>query len=91
MKLNHIGITVSDAQEARAFLEKYFGLKGVGPSHRKLTHVQDDSGLILSLFQGSPITTRGTGHDGTTRRPHQDPRPRPRAGGPSPAHRRIDA
>ena len=56
MKLNHLGITVTDVQESRAFLEKYFGLKGLGESHRKLTHLRDDNGLILSLFQGSSIS-----------------------------------
>jgi lactoylglutathione lyase len=64
MKLNHIGITVSDTEEARAFLENYFGFKGVGANNPKLTHVQDDSGLILSLFRGSKITEPETTHIG---------------------------
>ena len=64
MKLNHLGITVTDVHESRAFLEKYFGLKGLGESNRKLTHLQDDNGLILSLFQGSSITEPETTHIG---------------------------
>lgn len=51
MKLNHLGLTVTDVYEARAFLEKYFGLKGIGKNNHKMTHLQDDDGLILSLFQ----------------------------------------
>ena len=32
MKLNHLGVTVSDVMEARAFVENYFGMKGIGES-----------------------------------------------------------
>lgn len=64
MKLNHLGISVTDTFEARAFLEKYFGLKGIGKNNRKMTHVQDDGGLILSLFQGPPITEPRSTHIG---------------------------
>lgn len=64
MRLNHLGITVTDVIEARAFLEKYFGLKGIGKNNPKLTHVQDDNGLILSLFRGPPITEPQTTHIG---------------------------
>lgn len=64
MKLNHLGITVSDVYEARVFLEKYFGFKGIGKNNHKMTHLQDDNGLILSLFQGSPITEPKTTHIG---------------------------
>ncbi len=65
MKLNHLGITVTDVQESRAFLEKYFGMKGIGKTNPKLTHLQDDNGLILSLFQGtSSITEPETTHIG---------------------------
>ena len=64
MKLNHLGITVIDVHEARTFLEKYFGLKGLGKHNHKLAHLQDDNGLILSLFQGSSITGPETTHIG---------------------------
>ena len=64
MKLNHLGITVTDVYEARVFLEKYFGLKGLGKNNPKMTHVQDDNGLILSLFKGPPITEPRTTHIG---------------------------
>ena len=64
MKLNHFGITVTDPYEAREFLETYFGLKGIGKNNRKLTHLQDDNGSILSLFEGSTITEPETTHIG---------------------------
>lgn len=52
MKLNHLGITVTDVLAASGFLEKYFGLKAVGKKHPNLSHLQDENGLILSLFKG---------------------------------------
>jgi glycine betaine/choline ABC-type transport system substrate-binding protein len=48
MRLNHIGVSVSDVFEAREFLEKYFGMKGIGKNNHKMTHLQDDGGLIPS-------------------------------------------
>ncbi len=57
MKLNHLGITVSDVVEARIFLETYFGLKGIGKNNPKLTHLRDDDGFILSLVEGEPEST----------------------------------
>ncbi len=35
MKLNHLGITVTDTVAARNFLEKYFGLEGIEKKQRK--------------------------------------------------------
>ena len=64
MKLNHLGISVTDVIAAREFLETYFGLKGIGKNNRKMTHLQDDNGLILSLFKGPPITQPETTHIG---------------------------
>jgi lactoylglutathione lyase len=64
MKLNHLGITVMDTIGARKFLEKYFGLIGIGKNNAKMTHVQDDNGLILSLFKGKKITEPQTTHIG---------------------------
>jgi lactoylglutathione lyase len=64
MKLNHLGITVTDTIGARNFLEKYFGLKGIGKNSTKMTHIQDDNGLILSLFKGERITEPQTTHIG---------------------------
>ncbi len=52
MKLNHLGITVTDVFEARNFLKTYFGLEGIGKNSTKLTHLSDNTGLILSLFKG---------------------------------------
>jgi len=64
MKLNHLGISVTDVRQAGAFLEKYFGMRGIGKPNGKLAHFQDDAGLILSLFQGPPITEPEATHVG---------------------------
>ncbi|KAB7530235.1 VOC family protein [Flagellimonas olearia] len=66
MKLNHFGITVTEVAAARIFLEKYFGMKGIGKNNHKITHLMDDSGTILSLFKetGNNISTPQTTHIG---------------------------
>lgn len=64
MKLNHIGLTVTDPVAAGEFLQKYFDMKPMGKPHRRMTHVRDDDGLILSLFAGETITTPETTHIG---------------------------
>jgi lactoylglutathione lyase len=64
MKLNHLGITVNDVMAASEFLEKYFGLTLVGKKHPSLSHLQDENGLILSIFKGDKITEPETTHLG---------------------------
>jgi hypothetical protein len=38
MKLKHLGSTVTDTVAARNFLEKDFGLEGIGKSNATMTH-----------------------------------------------------
>jgi lactoylglutathione lyase len=64
MKLNHLGLTVTDTVAARNFLEKYFGLDPIGKVSTKMVHLRDDNGLILSLFKGEKITSPETTHIG---------------------------
>jgi lactoylglutathione lyase len=64
MKLNHLGITVKDVIAASEFLEKYFGFEFIGKKHPNLSHLRDDSGLILSVFKGDKITEPETTHIG---------------------------
>ena len=67
MKLNHLGITVTDVLAASAFLETYFGLEPIGKKRPNLSHLQDENGLILSLFRGTKITEPQTTHIGFIR------------------------
>ena len=50
MKLNQINLTVSDVPRARAFLEKYFGLRPVGEAHKNFQMLVDDDDLVLTLM-----------------------------------------
>jgi lactoylglutathione lyase len=56
MKLNHLNLTVSDVVEARAFLEKYFGLQGMGRGNESIAGLVDDGGLVLTLIKAGPAT-----------------------------------
>ncbi len=53
MKINHINLTVADAQAARHFLEKYFGLQSMEGTTDDATFVglQDENGFVLTLMQ----------------------------------------
>jgi catechol 2,3-dioxygenase-like lactoylglutathione lyase family enzyme len=48
MTLNHLNLTVTDVPETRAFLEKYFGLRG-GGGNDNIAFLTDDNGLVLTL------------------------------------------
>jgi catechol 2,3-dioxygenase-like lactoylglutathione lyase family enzyme len=54
MKLNHLNLTVSNVPETHRFLEKYFGLKGLGNSvpNEAMSFLSDDNGMVLALFRG---------------------------------------
>ena len=48
MRLNHLNLTVSDVQEAHAFLRKHFGLRDMG-GNNNIAFLTDDNGLVLTL------------------------------------------
>ena len=52
MKVNHLNLTVVDALETRAFLERHFGLKSNGPGNRGFQVLFDDDGFVLTLIKG---------------------------------------
>jgi catechol-2,3-dioxygenase len=69
MILNHINLTVSDAQETATFLEKYFGLTPMpGLAHSKTFAIlRDSQGMILTLIRGKrdvEVTYPATFHIG---------------------------
>jgi catechol 2,3-dioxygenase-like lactoylglutathione lyase family enzyme len=53
MTINHINLTVTDAQAARLFLEKYFGLTSIDGTTDDSSFVglKDESGFLLTLMQ----------------------------------------
>ena len=68
MVLNHLNLAVSDVQQARAFLMKYFGLdpKGVAGSD-KIAFLRDENGMVLTLTNfdgGTEVKYPGAFHIG---------------------------
>ncbi len=53
MKLNHVNLTVTDAAEAGAFLQKHFGLRPMesGKMTGRFAVLFDDGGLVLTLIK----------------------------------------
>ena len=51
MKLNHLNLAVSDLDAASRFLEKHFGLRGMGPGNEAMTGLYDDEGFALVLMK----------------------------------------
>lgn len=54
MKINHINLTVTDAQAARRYLEKYFGFKSMEGTtdDAKFVGLHGEDGFVLTLMQG---------------------------------------
>ncbi len=64
MQLNHINLTVTDAQETGLFLQKYFGLhprEGVKMSP-KFTMLQDNNGMVVTLIKAEEPETASYPH-----------------------------
>ncbi len=52
MKLNHLNLTVNNVAETRAFLEKYFGFRGMAEESDDTFDVMfDDADLVLTLMK----------------------------------------
>lgn len=67
MKINHLNLTVNDAQAARRFLEKYFDLKSMEGTTDDATFVGmlDEDGFVLTLMQRKiPVNYPDTFHFG---------------------------
>jgi lactoylglutathione lyase len=50
MKLNHMNLVVDDVPAARAFLERFFGLRAVGDGHKNFVILLDEDGFALTLM-----------------------------------------
>jgi catechol 2,3-dioxygenase-like lactoylglutathione lyase family enzyme len=48
MKLNHLNLAVTDVNESRQFLHKFFGLKD-GGGNNNMAFLTDDNGMVLTL------------------------------------------
>jgi catechol-2,3-dioxygenase len=48
MNLNHLNLTVTDVPETSAFLQKYFGMRGMS-GNNNIALLSDDNGMVLTL------------------------------------------
>ena len=66
MRLNHINLTVTDVQEARDFLVKYFGMRSMGGNKGMgfLTDEKDGWGFVLTLMRATQANYPGNFHIG---------------------------
>lgn len=64
MILNHLNLTVTDVPAAKAFLEKYFGMKSGGERGDSFAALFDDGGMVLTLMKGAQVAYPKTFHIG---------------------------
>ncbi len=68
VKLNHLNLAVTDVQEARAFLIKYFGRDPEGkPGNDAIALLRDENGMVLTLsnfHRGAEVKYPDTFHVG---------------------------
>jgi catechol 2,3-dioxygenase-like lactoylglutathione lyase family enzyme len=58
MRVNHLNLAVPDVSSARAFFEKYFGLRCVVERGRGIIAVMvDESGFVLTLSNFDKVTS----------------------------------
>jgi lactoylglutathione lyase len=57
MKLNHLSLTVTDVQETRRFLERYFGLRSMEGTKDDDTFIGmlDGRGFVLTLMEAAEV------------------------------------
>ena len=56
MKLNHLNLTVDDAEAAASFLKTYFGMTEMGRRNANFIFLTDENGIVLGLMKGKDAT-----------------------------------
>lgn len=64
MLLNHLNLTVDDAQQAAGFLTTYFGMTPMGSRGRNMVFLTDANGMVLALMKGKDATYPANFHIG---------------------------
>ncbi|WP_240231429.1 VOC family protein [Devosia lacusdianchii] len=52
MALNHVNLTVADAEAAASFLTTYLGMTEMGRRGRNMVFLTDENGIVLALMKG---------------------------------------
>jgi lactoylglutathione lyase len=64
MTLNHLNLTVDDAEAAARFLTTYFGMTEMGRRNANFIFLTDDKGMVLALMKGKDATYPANFHIG---------------------------
>jgi len=76
MNLNHLNLTVTDAQETASFLEKYFGMTPhpEAKSSAAFSMLRDENGMVLTMIRakrGTEVSYPDTFHIGFIQPTHE--------------------
>ncbi len=64
MTLNHLNLTVDDAQAAADFLTTYFAMRPMGSRGKNMVFLTDSNGMVLSLMKGKDAAYPANFHIG---------------------------
>lgn len=64
MKLNHLNLTVDDAEAAASFLVTYFGMSEMGRRNNNFIFLTDDNGMVFALMKGKDASYPANFHIG---------------------------
>lgn len=64
MKLNHLNLTVDDAEAAAGFLITYFGMTEMGRRSNNFIFLTDENGMVFALMKGKDATYPANFHIG---------------------------
>ncbi|MGB3337355.1 MAG: VOC family protein [Devosia sp.] len=64
MPLNHLNLTVDDAEAAAHFLTTYFGMREMGRRNANFIFLTDENSMVLALMKGKDATYPANFHIG---------------------------
>lgn len=64
MTLNHLNLTVLDAEAAAGFLTTYFGMTEMARRNRNFIFLTDENGMVLALMKGKDARYPASFHIG---------------------------
>ena len=64
MKLNHLNLTVDDAEASARFLTTYFGMTEIGRRNNNFIFLTDENRMVLALMEGKDVAYPANFHIG---------------------------